>query len=151
MTRPVEIDLSGWEGHRTPGEVGVRVVPVDPRVVRAVEAPAWSAVRVWCPESPPRVLAEVMVTVEGPLVLVYVEEMDSTTFEALLKPLHGRKVKARIRAVPSMLDAADGVVELTCPRHSGAFRIQVADLADGVHTATRDRPLNLRAERHALG
>lgn len=145
--REVTIDLSGWEGYRAPGEVGIRPVPVDPRVERALQAAAWPAARIWCPEASGGVselLAELMMTAEGPLVLVYVQELDTTSLGWLLKPLARRKLKPQLRGIPVMLADVD-VLPLTCVRH-GAFTAPSAALRDATANAVRGNVRNLTGE-----
>lgn len=125
----------------------MRPVSLDPRVERALQAPAWPAARVWCPDASGGVselLAELMMTVEGPLVLIYVEERDSTSPEWLMKPFARRKLKPHLRDIPVMFDDVD-FLPLTCVRH-GAFTAPRDALSDVVGNAARGDVRNLTGE-----
>ncbi len=154
MSRPrrVEIDLSGWEAFREDGAIGRRRVAADERVGRALAAPAWPAARIWCPDhsrGDARLVAELMMTVEGPLLLAYRtgDDVSADRWTSLVRPFDRRKVRSRVLAAPVMLDRA-GAPKLACPAH-GPLTVAVDALRDASDGAVCGAVRHLRAGQPA--
>lgn len=154
--RHVAIDLSGWESFRerqTDGSIGLgrRPVPIDERIERALGQTAWLAVRIWCPEhrsGAAHLAGEVMATTQGPLALVYSRGVDPSTgrWAQLMGAFEPGKVREETWAAPSMLDDLDHELRMCCPTH-GRLQASGEAVREAVTRATRDQPVNLRAQR----